>query len=98
MTDTKRRRPFHTAGPAFPQHEFYEERVIGQIPGMSLRDYFAGQALVGIIACYATPDGLDRLPSPQEVAARAHEMADAMIAQRYVQQEVNAIEAEASDD
>ncbi len=42
--------------------------------GMSLRDWFAGQALIGIAS---------RGASPSEVQARfAYDMADAMMAQR----------------
>jgi hypothetical protein len=34
-------------GPAFPRDDYYDEKRYGQTDGMSLRDYFAGQALVG---------------------------------------------------
>ena len=32
-------------GPAFPGGEFYDERQVGTTAGMTLRDWFAGQAL-----------------------------------------------------
>ena len=54
-------------GPAFP---------VGLLPGMSLRDYFAGQALVSI-----TTEGL-RLDQMQGIAKRAYRIADAMLAER----------------
>ena len=59
----------HNGGPAFP-HEFASE------PGMSLRDWFAGQALAGIVSDHkigaSAPDG----------ARWAYEYADAMLAER----------------
>jgi hypothetical protein len=33
-------------GPAFPEHDTFGTNI----PGMSLRDYFAGQALMGLLA------------------------------------------------
>jgi len=46
------------------------------IPGMDLRDYFAGQALVGILSCYGVGD---------ENAKDAYVIADAMLAERKEQ-------------
>ena len=54
-------------GPAFPQDEF------GGVKGMSLRDYFAGQALTR-----ATSNGWPA----KEIASWAYEIADAMLAER----------------
>lgn len=48
------------------------------IPGMSLRDYFAGQVAGALVASY--PQGLPA--SPTKVAADAYRIADAMIAER----------------
>lgn len=57
-------------GPAFASSDQY---------GMSLRDWFAGQALAGIIACPgAEPDDASR----DGCASLAYEFADAMIAER----------------
>jgi len=59
----------NTGGPAFP---------IGSNAGMSLRDWFAGQAMVGILAN-------DSEPSPEKVgsiAQQAYILADAMLSQR----------------
>lgn len=53
--------------PAFP--------VPGAALGMSLRDYFAGQALVGLLA-----DGLGN--NCPDVARGAYGVADAMMAER----------------
>ena len=54
-------------GPAFP---------VGLLPGMSLRDYFAGQALAGLIACPNTSGG------EKDFARNAYKLADAMLAER----------------
>jgi len=50
-------------------------------PGMSLRDWFAGQALVGLMA-HSFDDGSDFLhdAGPAAAAYQAYRMADAMIA------------------
>lgn len=49
--------------------------------GMSLRDYFAGQALTGVIA--AVCDGKHAAAKTGEVIATAcYELADAMLAER----------------
>ena len=54
-------------GPAFP---------VGLLPGMSLRDYFAGQAMGGQLA---DPDGeID----PKLIARWSYAYADAMLAER----------------
>jgi hypothetical protein len=57
---------------AFPlnvEDKFWQE-------GMTLRDYFAGQALMGLII----NDNTVNKHSP--ISARAYELADAMLAQR----------------
>lgn len=67
-------------GPAFPR-PYFEHPTNGEYSlaqeGMSLRDYFAGQALVGIIASEVE----NRTPS-EIVAKRAYELADAMLKAR----------------
>jgi len=60
-------------GPAFPIFE-PEMGVKGQ--GMSLRDYFAGQVLVGYIA------GTELLPDEETIARISYKMADAMLKER----------------
>ena len=44
---------------------------------MTLRDYFAGQALVGLCACPTI-----HLPGLDDYARHAYEQADAMLAER----------------
>lgn len=71
-------------GPAFPQLDAYVD-ANGQKPvyvsegGMSLRDWFAGMAMQGIIS---SPGDLDRYYEEDVVATNAYKMADAMIAER----------------
>ena len=60
--------PIDDGGPAVP---FYDGR--GGVPGMTLRDYFAGQALVGPCA-----DG----GQIKSVVKCCYDIADAMIAAR----------------
>jgi hypothetical protein len=38
-------------GPAFPWELRLDNGAVSYSPGMSLRDYFAGQALAGYLAC-----------------------------------------------
>jgi len=58
--------------PAFPR----DERYLGH-NGMSLRDWFAGQALVGFMAGTAFPS------LPSEVRAKAcYSLADAMLIEK----------------
>lgn len=55
----------NSCGPVEPRRE-----------GMSLRDYFAGQALTGIVS---------RRPSdPDRMALEAYELADAMLDERFL--------------
>ena len=79
--------PINNGGPAFPHEGTKDSYIIGKgpvkiphtFPGMSLRDYFAGQALAGLVAhndygCI----------SDQDVANGAYDYADAMLEQREV--------------
>ena len=68
----------NTGGPAFPamRYEFG-----GEDDGMSLRDWFAGMAMQGLIASpRGTPNGADATDT--YYAEMAYIMADAMIAER----------------
>lgn len=56
-------------GPAFPLNN-------GRQEGMSLRDYFAGQALSGLCAHAGFPMDVE------ELAGEAYELADAMITRK----------------
>ncbi len=48
--------PINDGGPAFPREDYQTADAGGQ-EGMTLRDYFAGQALMGLIAStrYTSP-------------------------------------------
>jgi len=65
----------NTGGPAFPVPPRIHSYDNNPIPGMTLRDWFAGQALSGMPA-----DELAR--SPNGYAKYSYELADAMIAER----------------
>lgn len=62
-------------GPAFPM---LYEGLPGEkcTHGMSLRDYFAVQALAGLVSNAA------HVHTPASAAARCYELADAMLAER----------------
>jgi hypothetical protein len=68
-------------GPAFPRDDYYDEKRYGQTDGMSLRDYFAGQALVGY-ANHLNGKVGDSWPSTADFARWAYEQADAMLKAR----------------
>ena len=65
-----------TGGQAFPTMSNTE-----YIPGMTLRDWFAGQALAGMAALYTQAGGTSEEIADAN-AAVAYLMADAMIAER----------------
>ena len=66
------------SGPAFPRAPGYQDA-----PGMSLRDYFAGQALVGACAGITeVSQGLTIQLQPADVAQIAYVYADAMLEAR----------------
>lgn len=67
-------------GPAFPQALSMEEDYPGS-SGMSLRDWFAGQALAGVLANLSQMDKVAR----NDIARQARDcylMADAMLKAR----------------
>jgi hypothetical protein len=66
----------NTGGPAFPSHG-----SMGEVSheGMTLRDYFAGQALAGF-------SGSGAHGSPDQWAAVSWKIADAMLAAREAKQ------------
>lgn len=71
-------------GPAFPVAE--NHRVAADLPwtgGMTLRDWFAGQALAGYCANPVIFDRFGLLP--ENVAPECYGIADAMLAQREKQ-------------
>lgn len=67
--------PTNDGGPAFPSVGEGFGNPSYSAPGMTLRDYFAGQALIGQLAF---------LPyhQPEEGAATCYRFADAMLAAR----------------
>ena len=69
-------------GPAFPQGTDSNDSTA---TGMSLRDWFAGKALVGMMSAdpeWARLCRTDRPSSAEDFAKCAYEQADAMIAAR----------------
>jgi hypothetical protein len=55
--------------------------ILGRHPGMTLRDWFAGQALAGLVAW----EGIGNAPDFHAMdAGRCYAMADAMLAAREV--------------
>jgi len=69
---------------AFPRIDGIEDNGNGTYsvictPGMTLRDYFAGQALVGLLA---QSNGTATISPHDEGAKYAYEMADAMLEAR----------------
>lgn len=74
--------PINDGGPAFPQNDAVINRINNH-SGMTLRDWFAGQALVGVFASTAHPasPGIGRQDYPL-AAIDAYVIADAMLAER----------------
>ena len=76
-----------TGGPAFPV-ECNIENGFRDDTGMTLRDWFAGQALMGLMASERATD--DAQYQPDVAADRAYRMADAMLAEKFKAEEINA--------
>ncbi len=71
-----------TGGPAFP---VVSESGVGHAAafrGMTLRDWFAGQALAGMLAASPSETGLQARSNALKAAVWAYEFADAMIEER----------------
>lgn len=66
-------------GPAFPLFTPAGQYAPRAESGMSLRDWFAGQALAGLIACHT---GLEAPPDDGYAAESAYDYADAMLVER----------------
>lgn len=64
-------------GPAFPREDYQADDAPGQ-RGMTLRDWFAGRALVTVAAYDGNPDVFEA----EWIASRAYSIADAMLAAR----------------
>ena len=72
------------SGPAFPTTETstvaFGNPIVIQHPGMTLRDYFAGQALAGMLADPSRDD--EDWPTKEHFTEEAYSYADAMIEER----------------
>ena len=66
----------NTGGPAYPVPMDNWDH------GMTLRDYFAGQAVGEVIAYFADKHLIRNESAPDAFARKAYEIADAMIAAR----------------
>lgn len=66
-------------GQAFPIQGSSEPGALYPDPGMSLRDWFAGQIASGMAAFSGTAGGSY---GPYEIAGRSYQIADALIAAR----------------
>jgi hypothetical protein len=72
----------HNGGPAFPLL-IEEEGCITQVHlGMTLRDYFAGQALMSLPHLCAHDTLMNGMTFEQHIARNAYRLADAMLAAR----------------
>jgi hypothetical protein len=70
-------------GPAFGALSVSPAGDVYHQEGMSLRDWFAGHALAGIMANETTPFSADHAEvEPSQIAAAVYELADAMLAKR----------------
>ena len=69
--------PINGGGPAFPTL-FIEPNYGSGYAGMTMRDYFAGKALQGLLACIQP----NQLWSGEELAVTCYRTADAMLKAR----------------
>lgn len=74
--------PKPDGGQAFPSTEYYDEKPIGSISGMSLRDWFAGHAPTVNPACLDMETQRTGESQAQIIARLHFEYADAMLAER----------------
>ena len=79
MNDTKQLN--NDGGPAFPGFDLINQEGRRNPAGMTLRDYFAGQALAGILASANFGNVKDW------IGAKAYEVADSMLAARERKEE-----------
>lgn len=68
--------PINSGGEAFPSSECH---------GMSLREWYAGMALQGILAGMLADPSVSNCPKPDDTARQAFRYADAMLAQNQNQ-------------
>lgn len=77
--------PITDGGPAFPQSTFSGGTIQRETGGMSLRDYFAAQALQGLCARLSEADIAmlrDGIRGGMHEARVAYQLADAMLKNR----------------
>lgn len=79
-------------GSAFPAEVYLTPRdtIATKCPGMTLRDWFAGQALTGMIPIEYAPNGQINSQAKKHalvVASHAYNIADAMLAARLTKPE-----------
>lgn len=77
--------PRDDGGPAFPVTEEDSSGQFRQFYGMTLRDWFAGQALAGILAANVPCPGITSEDVDAVMAREAYLSADAMLAARKEQ-------------
>ena len=66
-----------------PEHDYIQTGIYSsKFPGMSLRDYFAGQAIPGILNDQSFREAFTADLGPKDFAAAAYDIADAMLAHR----------------
>jgi hypothetical protein len=75
-------------GPIYPEPAYIaapdeqgDRVVVMASDGMSLRDWFAGQAMIGLMSAFGEP-GLRGEGWAQRVAADSYALADALLAER----------------
>lgn len=70
-------------GPAFPRSPYQEDGAVFRgKSGMSLRDWFAGQALIGIVALAENLNKRSDETLGDAMVRQAYALADAMLAER----------------
>jgi hypothetical protein len=67
-------------GPVYPTDEYYGEKRYAVTPGMSLRDFFAGQALAGFALACSIAQG--EMLDGTRAAELSYAFADALLAER----------------
>jgi len=79
-------------GPAFPVpglSNLPNEGFLHPMSGMTLRDYFAAEAMKGMLSGHFSHYGHEDYWPHDQVASEAYEMADAMIKERENEQTVS---------
>lgn len=71
----------NNGGPAYPHYNIDTEK---QYPGMTLRDWFAGQALAGMCAGFVNVIQQNRAEFIHDLIPTTLELADAMLKAREV--------------